>query len=90
MHKFLTIKGFQIHRSLTTLLTNLLRKGQIRCTEMCLNSIKSCPLKQTACVHTYLFDSLIDLIYTHMWCCAGHPALWVYRCHSALVCLQPF
>ena len=27
-----------------TLLTNSLRKGQNRCTETCLNSIKSCPL----------------------------------------------
>ena len=52
MYKFLTIKGFQIHRSLKMLLTNSLRKGQNRCTEMHQNSIKSCPLKLIAEVHT--------------------------------------
>ena len=69
MHKYLTIKGFQIHRSLTMLLTNLLRKGQMSCTEMHLNSIKSCPLKQTACVNTYLFDSVIDLLIIYKLSC---------------------
>ena len=63
MHKFLTIKSFQIHRSLTKLLTNSLRKGQNRCTEMHPNSIKSCPFELIAGVHTYLFDSHIDLIF---------------------------
>ena len=44
-------------------LNHLLRKGQNRCTETCPNSIKSCPFKLIARVHTYLFDSLINLIY---------------------------
>ena len=67
MCKFITIKGFQIHRSLTMLLTNLLRKGQNRCTETRPNSIKSCPFELIARVHTYLFDSLINYIYIYMY-----------------------